>query len=254
MTAGVRSLIVAWQFLTSVPLGRRHHDPSSAELARSMVWYPFVGMVLGAIVAATDLLLVHWLSHEVSAVLCVGLLVALTRGLHQDGLADTLDGLTGGRTPFDRLAIMRDPRIGALGATGLALSLILRCAAVATLPDAARFWTLLCMPVMGRWAMVVGAYGANHARAEGGLASPFLAHLSWRQVSGATILAACPLGWAAGLYPVAAILGVGASASRLLTWNYRRAFGGITGDTLGTTNESVELCFLVLFPLLWQLS
>jgi adenosylcobinamide-GDP ribazoletransferase len=166
MTAGLRSVIVAWHFLTSVPLCKRHHDPSPAELAGSMVWYPFVGVVLGAILAISDLLLRQWLSSEVSAVIGVGLLVMLTRGLHQDGLADTLDGLAGGRTPSDRLAIMKDPRIGALGATGLTLSLILRCAAVATLPEAGRFSTLLCMPVMGRWAMVVGAYGATQARAE----------------------------------------------------------------------------------------
>jgi adenosylcobinamide-GDP ribazoletransferase len=246
-------VIVAWQFLTSIPLGKRHHDPSPAELAGSMVWYPFVGVVLGAILAISDLLLRQWLSSEVSAVIGVGLLVMLTRGLHQDGLADTLDGLAGGRTPSDRLAIMKDPRIGALGATGLALSLILRCAAVATLPEAGRFASLLCMPVMGRWAMVVGAYGATHARAEGGLAAPFLAHLSWRQVSVATAAAVCLVGLAVGLYQTAAILTVGALISRLLTWSYRRAFGGITGDTLGTTNELVEVCFLVLSPLLWRL-
>lgn len=253
MTAGLRSVIVAWQFLTSVPLSRRHHDPSPAELAGSMVWYPFVGAVLGAILAGSDLLLRQWLSSEVSAVIGVGLLVMLTRGLHQDGLADTLDGLAGGRTPSDRLAIMKDPRIGALGATGLALSLILRCAAVAALPEAGRFSTLLCMPVMGRWAMVVGAYGATHARAEGGLAAPFLAHLSWRQVSVATAAAVCLVGLVVGLYQTAAILTVGALISRLLTWSYRRAFGGITGDTLGTTNESVEVCFLLLSSLLWRL-
>ena len=51
-------------------------------------------------------------------VLLIVLLVLLTRGLHQDGLADTLDGLAGGRTPAERLPIMRDPRIGAVGATG----------------------------------------------------------------------------------------------------------------------------------------
>ncbi|SLM49700.1 Cobalamin synthase [Nitrospira japonica] len=253
MTAGLRSPIIAWQFLTSVPLSRRHHEPSPAELAWSMVWYPFVGIILGAILAVTNVLLMQRLSRDVSAVLCVILLVALTRGLHQDGLADTLDGLAGGRTPADRLAIMKDPCIGALGATGLALSLVLRCTAVAALPDAARLPALLCMPVMGRWAMVVGAWGATHARAEGGLAAPFLAHLSWRQASGATILAAGSLSWAVGLYPAAVMLGVGAMASRLLTWSYRRAFGGITGDTLGTTNELVELCMLVLLPLLWQL-
>ena len=59
----------------------------------------------------------------------------MTRGLHQDGLADTLDGLAGGRVPTDRLAIMRDPRIGAIGATGLFVSLILRYSALVSLPE-----------------------------------------------------------------------------------------------------------------------
>ena len=59
--------------------------------------------------------------------------------LHQDGLADTLDGLAGGRIPTDRLTIMRDPRIGAIGATGLFVSLILRYSALVSLPEPLKF-------------------------------------------------------------------------------------------------------------------
>src|SRR6476659_6719236 len=154
MTTHLKPVIWAWQFLTAVPLSRDFHEPAPDELAGSMLWYPFVGILLGGLLAMTDVLLARWLPREAVAALLILVLVAMTRGLHQDGLADTLDGLAGGRTASDRLTIMRDPRIGAIG----------------------------------RWGMVVGAYGASYARAEGGLAAPFLAHLSAKHVLGATVV------------------------------------------------------------------
>ena len=254
MTTSLRPLIFAWQFLTAVPLSRDVHDPAPNELAGSMVWYPFVGVLLGGLLAGTDVLLARWLSHEVVTALLILLLVGVTRGLHQDGLADTLDGLAGGRTPSERLTIMRDPRIGAIGATGLFLSLILRYGALLSLPEAIRFPALLCMPAIGRWAMVVGAYRATYARAEGGLAAPFLAHLSSKHVISATVIAGCLTVWAFGPIPAVAALMIGGLVSRLATFFCRQYFGGITGDTLGATNEIVEVCFVLLIPLLTSLS
>ena len=250
MTAGVRPLLFAWQFLTAVPLSRAHHEPAPNELAASMVWYPLVGMLLGGLLAGTDLLLTRWLSREITTVLLILLLVAMTRGLHQDGLADTIDGLAGGRTPADRLTIMRDPRIGAIGATGLFLSLILRYAALLSLPEVARFPALLCMPAIGRWAMVAGAYGASYARAEGGLAAPFLAHLSLRHLIGSTVLVGFLLAWAFGMIHAIGVLVVGGALSRLMTMFCQRFFGGVTGDTFGATNEVVEIIFLLSIPLI----
>jgi len=254
MTTHLKPLICAWQFLTAVPLSRECHEPAPDELAGSMLWYPFVGILLGGLLALTDVLLIRWLPREVVAALLILLSVAMTRGLHQDGLADTLDGLAGGRTASDRLTIMRDPRIGAIGATGLSLSLILRYAALVSLPEAVRFPVLLCMPAVGRWGMVVGAYGASYARAEGGLAAPFLAHLSERHVLGATVLMVCLTVWAFGAVPALAVLLIESLFSRLATVFCRHVFGGITGDTLGATNELVEVTFLLLMPALLVLS
>jgi adenosylcobinamide-GDP ribazoletransferase len=93
-----------------------------------------------------------------------------------------LDGLAGGKTPAERLPIMRDPRIGAIGATGLFLSLLLRYAGLMALPQALRVPALVCMPALGRWAMVALAWTSPYARAEGGLAASFLTHLSWHHV------------------------------------------------------------------------
>lgn len=246
----LKPLICAWQFLTAVPVSREVHDPAPEELAGSMSWYPFVGILLGGLLAVTDVLLERWLPREVVAALLILLLVAMTRGLHQDGLADTLDGLAGGRMPADRLTIMRDPRIGAIGATGLFLSLILRYSALVSLPEAFRFAVLLCMPAIGRWGMVVGAYGASYARAEGGLAAPFLAHLSAKHILGATVVILCLMVWSFGVVPAMTALLIGGLLSRLATIFYCHLFGGVTGDTLGATNELTEVSFLLFMPFL----
>ncbi|HEY6084941.1 MAG TPA: adenosylcobinamide-GDP ribazoletransferase [Nitrospira sp.] len=250
MTASMRPLLFAWQFLTAVPLSRDHHEPAADELADSMYWYPFVGMLLGGLLAAFDLALSHWMPREVVSALVIVLLITLTRGLHQDGLADTLDGLAGGRNPTDRLAIMRDPHIGAIGATGLFVALIVRYAALVSLPDAMRFVALLCMPAIGRWAMVVGAYKATYARSEGGLGAPFLLHLRIRHVVGSTIVVGCLVMWAFGLVRGATILLIGAAFIRLMTIFCHRFFAGVTGDTLGAMNEIVEIMFLLSIPFL----
>lgn len=253
MTTHLRPLVCAWQFLTAVPLSRDLHDPAPDELAGSMVWYPFVGVLLGGLLAVMDGLLARWLPREVVAALLIVLLVAMTRGLHQDGLADTLDGLAGGRTPTDRLTIMRDPRIGALGATGLFLSLILRYSALLSVPEPLKVPVLLCMPAVGRWGMVIGAYGVPYARAEGGLAAPFLAHLSPKHVLGATVVVVSLMVWCFGAAPAFVAAVIGGALSRLATSFYRHFFGGITGDTLGATNEFIEVSFVLLMPfvVLW---
>jgi len=200
----VRPFIFAWHFLTTIPLSRTHHEPTAPELAASMAWYPVVGLLIGSGLIVADLGLTVVLAPAVVNVLLLVLLVLFTRGLHQDGLADTLDGLAGGRTPAERLTIMRDPRIGAIGATGLFLSLILRYAGLIVLPLELRLPALLCMPAMGRWAMVTLAWISPNARTKGGLAAPFLTHLSWRHVAMSTIV--LTLGLIGGFGPIGAFL------------------------------------------------
>lgn len=241
----LRAFLVAWHFLTAVPLTRRHYDPTPQELAASMGWYPMVGLVLGGLLAATDLLVDRLFAPEVANLLVLLLLVVVTRGLHQDGLADTLDGLAGGRTPVERLAIMRDGRIGAIGATGLFLALALRYAGLLALPSQARLPVLLCMPAFGRWAMVVAAWAVPYARTEGGLAAPFLDHLVLHHVVVATLVIAGALSVMFGLGGVVTGLAVGALLARACAALCRRFFGGVTGDTLGATNEVVETVFLL---------
>lgn len=248
MTAVLRTFLFAWQFLTAIPLSRSTHDAKSEELAASMSWYPLVGCLLGLLLVMADLFLVRVFSAQVTSLALMLLLIGVTRGLHQDGLADMVDGLAGGRNAPARLAIMRDSHIGAIGATGLFLALGLRFAGLTALPVGEHIAFLIGMPVVGRWAMVVGAFHATYARSEGGLAQPFLAHVSWRQVCIATVTAGVVLTLLLGPWAALCCLFIGAALVRLSTVWFHRMFGGVTGDLLGATNEVAEILFIVIVP------
>lgn len=245
-----RPFVFAWHFLTAIPISRRHHVPTVHELAASMAWYSTVGLLIGGLVALADVGLRAWVAAEVGNALLIVLLVLLTRGLHQDGLADTVDGVAGGRTVEDRLRIMRDPRVGAFGATALFLSLLLRYAGLLALPSPMRLPVLLCMPALGRWAMVSLAWTSPSARRDGGLAASFLTHLSWQHVTLSSLVLAVALTMALGGSVAVATLGV---AILLLVFIRQRCLtllGGVTGDVLGATNEVVEIVFLLSIPTL----
>jgi len=248
MTAVLRTFLFAWQFLTAIPLSRSTHDAKPEELATSMSWYPMVGCLLGALLVAADTALAQVFSPQVTNIVLLLLLVAITRGLHQDGLADMVDGLAGGRTPQARLAIMKDARIGAIGATGLFLALGLRWAGFNAMPAGEHMAILIGMPVIGRWAMVVGAFHVTYARSEGGLAQPFLAHLSWTPLCVATITAGLALTVLLGPWAALGCLLIGAALIRLSMAWFHRMFGGVTGDLLGATDEISEILFIVIVP------
>jgi adenosylcobinamide-GDP ribazoletransferase len=244
----VRSFLIAWHFLMGVPVHRGSSSPTTYELGRSMAWFPLVGLVLGSILALVDYALAGVLAGSVVNALLIVLLVVLTRGLHQDGLADCLDGLAGGRTPEERRAIMRDPRIGAIGATGLILALGLRYAAFTALPVSDRMPLLICMPALGRWSMVVAARSAPYGRVEGGLGKAFLDELSAWEVVVATLVLFAAGTWLLSAVAMSVVLLIGSALAVGWATFGKRYFGGMTGDTLGALNEVTEVAFLLAAP------
>ena len=110
------------------------------------------------------------------------------------------------------------------------------------------------MPAIGRWAMVLGAMSSPYARAEGGLAAPFLVHLTVRHVLIATAVLAPALFLTIGMVGGFLALVLTALAARSVTALACRLCGGITGDILGAINEIAEILFLILAPLLFRLT
>ncbi|MGB0911399.1 MAG: adenosylcobinamide-GDP ribazoletransferase [Nitrospirales bacterium] len=244
------SFSLAWNFLTILPLpfsAQSHVQPRL--LAASFGWYPFVGFLLGTILVLSDRLFVALLSEPMANMLLLTILVVLTGALHQDGLADTIDGVAGGKDSAHRLAILRDSQIGAIGATGLILSLGLRYAGLSSLPPGSRESLLLCLPALGRWSMVVGSWKVDYPRPEGGVAAAFIQYISFRDVFMATMIMGIGLMWA--VHPLNAIILLLSVVIliRLFVWGASRLFGGITGDLLGTMNEMTEIVFLLCAPL-----
>src|SRR5436309_1201627 len=111
---------------------------SAQSLGRAAGWFPVVGLGLGLVLVGVERVTSVLFPSLLAALLTVTAWKVLTGGLHLDGLADCLDGLVG-RDAEHRLSIMRDSRIGAFGAIGLILFLLLEIAAVAELPAGLRW-------------------------------------------------------------------------------------------------------------------
>src|SRR5262249_30758963 len=131
-------LLIACQFLTRLPVPlRTAMDP--VQMGRSMRWFPLVGALIGALVAGIDAGLGLVVGDEVRGVALVVALAAITGGLHLDGLMDSCDGLFSVATPARRLEIMRDSRVGSFAVIGLTTLLLLKYAALLSLPGPLRF-------------------------------------------------------------------------------------------------------------------
>lgn len=236
-------MIVALGFLTSLPVPRAGALPAKA-LARSLACFPIVGGLIGALLLLLDLALALVLPAGVRAALLIAATIALTRGLHLDGLMDSCDGLFGGFTPERRLAIMRDSRVGAFGVLGAATDLLLRHACLIELAGVWRIAAIVGVPALGRWALVYATVAFPYGRSEG-LGLAFKEAAGAREVALASIFAVgigAAVWWpwgAVGILPAWAATWLGARA-------ILRRIPGLTGDSYGALNEVVELLALVL--------
>ncbi len=239
----VRLLLTAVQFMTRLPVpGWVGHGPG--QLDRAARYFPAVGVLVGGVGAAVLTVARGGLPPLVAAGLAVGAMVVVTGALHEDGLADTVDGLLGGWTREDALRIMKDSRIGAFGAAALVLVLGLKAVVVAGLPPlalvasgAASRLAAVCVMVVLPYARLgqAEARSAAVAAGRGGVAVAGvcgllpLVLLGWRGVVGLLL--------AAGL------------AAGLAAW-FRRRLGGYTGDCLGAVQQASELG--ILLAALWR--
>lgn len=237
--------LAALAFLTTFPLPARF-APAWAASGTSLAWFPLVGLLLGSILAAGDHVLRLTFAPLVASALIVLGLLALTGGLHADGLADTCDAVCAPVTPERRLEIMRDPRIGAFGAIGLMAMILLKVTAVDAFPPPARFGALLLGPVLGRWALVLAVSLFPYGRVEGsGL--PFKSAVRPLTLILATVVAGgCALlvgPWAVVLLALAGTVTLG------FGWWLMRRLPGLTGDCYGATCEVIETVVWLAAPL-----
>ncbi|MEW5766326.1 MAG: adenosylcobinamide-GDP ribazoletransferase [bacterium] len=235
-------ILTALSFLTCLPV-RLRRPPDERDLAGSMVYFPLIGFFLGSLLVLLNLILSPLLPIRVVNLALLILLAGLTGGLHLDGLADTIDGLAGGREKEQRLAIMRDSRIGALGALALILLLLAKYELLCSLSGDHRNILLLLMPAMGRWSQVMGAGLFPSARP--GMGSIFVKVVGIKELIWTTLMI-LPFCLLLGLFQGLLFCLINFGAALVLFWLISRRIGGLTGDSLGAVSETIEVVSLVI--------
>ena len=224
---------VAAALLTRLPLPRL---PKRAfeHTARASWAYPLIGLLLGALAACVWYIAAYFaLPPVVCAILSLCAMALMTGAMHEDGLADTADGLWGGQTKERRLEIMRDSRIGTYGVLALVFSVALRIAAAALTGPTA----LVLAAVISRAPLPIIMGFMPHARQDG------LSH-GVGQPGYHSYLPALGLGALAGLtVPAAFLLAMLAAACAALI-AYRK-ISGQTGDILGAVQQITEIAVLL---------
>lgn len=259
----LRLFFVALQFLTRVPVpawvGYRPE-----WLHACVRHFPLVGACVGGFGAAVLWTALALFPPAVAVVLSMAATVWLTGGFHEDGFADTCDALGGAVSRERSLAIMKDSRIGSYAALGLALMLGLKAVTLtALLPErqpllpglAAMCWAHVVSRAAPVWLIRTLSYAGDLAHAK---AKPLATQVSWSgvivcsgwvAVAGAGLMAA--LGWAAALPIAGSVLTAASLTAAMARW-LRQRLGGYTGDTLGATQQIVEVGVLLTWLALQQ--
>jgi len=233
----------ALKTLTAIPWPGRGAD----DFAASLPWFPVVGLLLAGVLYGLSL---PWQFLPISpwpagiALLLTACNVSLTRGLHLDGLADWADSIGGLSGKEKRLAIMKDVSLGTFGGLALILALSARWIAFERIFSCNAGLCLIPVFVISRSMMVELITILPYARPGEGMGRPFVIGASTRHrilSHAATVLICIPFG------PLFLLLFVLAwIQTRLFGRRCGRAFGGITGDLLGTANEMVEITLLMI--------
>lgn len=234
---------IALGLLSRLPV--RVSDDEYSRAAAASWAFPVAGAVIACLVAVlASLLLVLDVPAPVAAALALASQIIMTGAMHEDGLADSADGLWGGWTTERRLEIMKDSHIGSYGVLALGLSLLIRFSALSALFAAGHVWApLLIGAAASRVPMVVLMHWLDHARKNG------LSHSVGRPGKH-------PVGLALGIAVILAFALTGVVAFVLFILLCLTTFacsaiasariGGQTGDILGATQQVSEITILVV--------
>jgi adenosylcobinamide-GDP ribazoletransferase len=245
-----RDLAASLRFFSILPLpaSTQPAEPAFSDFAWAA---PLAGALIGLLAAIALAIGVRLgLPESLVAVAAVATLVLVCGGLHEDGLADFADGLSAGRSRYERLAIMRDSRIGAFGAIALTLALIARVAAIAALAEGGAGRAAAALIVVGaasRLGALVPLTALAPARDDGlGASAGRLATAAFLAATATTVGIAlvaglAELGLVRALFAIALAVAAGGGVAALA----KRRLGGQTGDVAGAAQQAAEIAALI---------
>jgi adenosylcobinamide-GDP ribazoletransferase len=244
----VRLFFIALQFFTRLPIPT-WVGFEAAWLQHASRYFPLVGVVVAAIAASVYYVAALVLPAPVAAVLSTAASIYITGAFHEDGFADTCDGLGGGMTKERALEIMKDSRVGAYGAIGIVCMLATKLSALALLPPRVAVAALFVAHPFSRLAATALLWKLDYVRGEG-KAKPLAQQMTNTEFAIAMLTCALPAASilaTAALTP-AAMLAAIAAATIAALWLGRlfvRRLGGYTGDCLGAVQQLAEALIYV---------
>ena len=245
---GNRELLNALRFMTIVPVPSSDAAIAPDWLSRCVKYFPVVGIGIGLVSAVVLLLADRIWGPVVASLLAVAASIIVTGALHEDGLADTADGLGGGSSVEKRLAIMKDSRIGTYGTLALAFSLSLRVTALAEMPA----WTAAAALISAHAAARITPVFVMNALPYAGDTAAMKVSYNEASVSAhdrgfALLVVLCallPLALVSIPSVVSGLLLGAALAAAVALWA-RKRINGYTGDVLGAIEQVFEIGFLL---------
>lgn len=247
LTEKISHFLEAIRFLTVLPLSGA--STSGGKLAKSMLFFPLIGLLIGLISLGIFQLFSLFLPPRAAILILVLMPVLFTGGLHLDGFADFCDGFFGNRDRATMLRIMRDSRIGSWGSAGVVFLILAKFELLSSLSSV----SLVYLLAMGasRSAQTVLSYALPYAGGEEGLGKSVARKISLTEVMGGFIFL-LPVILMMGLKGMILVLGLGVFVA-LLGLLFKRKLGGVTGDLLGAASELSEIFIFLTAHLILKL-
>lgn len=240
-----RPFVTALRTLTILPVPGKDTD----DFSKSLLFFPIAGGIIALVSYPFFLLcqLIPQQLHNVCGLIFTLLSVAITGGLHVDGIADVADGFFGGRNKETVLKIMKDSRIGTFGGIAIVLDLLFRFVLYGYIITNLTYLPVLLSMIISRSAQAVVLASCSYARGpEGGTAAPFSG--SRTKLPLLVIILAFIYGsffFFSKSEPLTISLIAVIIAVCCAVWYYYRRIGGITGDCIGSINEISEITYLL---------
>jgi adenosylcobinamide-GDP ribazoletransferase len=252
----MKKFLTALQFLTIIPVGNTT-ILKDADIAKSSSFFVFVGLVQGLLLVATDYALGKIFPADLLAGIILLALVLSNGGFHLDGLADTFDAIAARGSREKKLAIMKDSTIGPIGVTAIVFSLLFKFLAfknLSLLSSVILFSSLLLMPVVSKWAMVVSMFHGKPAR-EDGLGRIFMNGTGLKEIVISTLmlfivlmsmrmLFSRSISYDQHIMYIVSVICI-YLVCRIAIYFFSNRLGGLTGDSLGAISEITEITFLL---------
>ncbi|HSI24952.1 MAG TPA: adenosylcobinamide-GDP ribazoletransferase [Methylotenera sp.] len=255
-----QDFLLAVGFFTRIPVPS-HADFQESDLNRSVKYFPLVGCIVGLIGVAAFYLAMQVFTHPIAVLISMAATIFVTGAFHEDGLADSADGLGGGWGREQVLAIMQDSRLGTYGAIALFIALMAKYQLLAAMHADTVIAVLICAHALSRlsavWLMAALPYTKSSGKAK-----PLATEVSRVDLWIANIFGLLPLltllallqnslgNWRATLSLFLFLLGTISAVWWWWRMLLKRKLGGYTGDTLGAIQQLSEIMFY-LASLAW---